>query len=260
MATWQAENQAWIAEKYTISPEGFIVPSGDPGRVRGYDPWQFRELPSELARVELGDQDSALAFTAKYGLTGQRLDRTPHYRLIEEPVFWLEGHAAVMRLALELITLIHEENANGVDHCLATKWPQTEAIMSNLILDEQRRDLGKGMESKGLLAGGQVLAALIKHRVTHDVGPVPIPGDDGMPKRVYKASSLIQVVYCHLWSAWEGKTAPYQCQYRNCGRWWIGEGERRGPKARYCPPEGGAGESLCSRRERYYRSKEASHA
>ncbi|MFQ6030735.1 MAG: hypothetical protein ACE5Q6_24960, partial [Dehalococcoidia bacterium] len=108
------------------------------------------------------------------------------------------------------------------------------------------------LEMQGLRAGGRVLAALIKPRIDQ-VHWDFIPGDDGLPLDILQARHLWEVIYCHLATGWKGKTGYYQCEYRTCDKWWLTDDEKVGRKRKFCPPEGGKGESFCSMRERYHR-------
>ena len=97
------------------------------------------------------------------------------------------------------------------------------------------------------------MAALIRYRIT-ELRPDFEPTDEGVLKEVYKAERLMEVIYCHLVDAWAGRTRYYKCAGRDCDNWWLIGSETRGPRPKYCPPQSGSSESLCSRRERYYRS------
>lgn len=62
-----------------------------------------------------------------------------------------------------------------------------------------------------------------------------------------------------------GEIDWYICAYRYCDRRTVQKGGidktrgggRRGPKHQYCLPENGRKESLCARKERYYRAKDS---
>lgn len=253
MAVWQAINRAWVTERHEVEVNGDIEPCGDRRRGWSYDPWLYRELPTELAAVFPGDSESALVFVSRWGITGQSLDAT-QLEPVSEPIQWLVGHAAIMRFALELINLIHRGSPAAVNHWLLTNWSEIED--SPVLLQEQRVALNNALASENdFVAGHSVLAALISYRIT-GVHPHFLLTPDGIPIRVYQATRLWEVIYCHLADAWEGKTSYYQCANRYCTKWWPMDGERRGPRQKYCPPEPGTNQSQCSGRERYYRRLE----
>ena len=251
MATWQASNLMSVAEKYEITEDRYIEEKGNSEKSHLYDPWQFRELPSELAVIQPGDDAGVLAFVRRRGLPGSALDRSTRL-LSADPPDMIEKHAAITRVALELITLVHRRDSGAVDYYLSTVWPEVERYVSSALLHDQEVELRAALGKAGLRAASEVLAALINPRITDGVGPVFQPTDQGVPRRGNKATHLLQVIYCHIADAWDRKTGYYQCANRHCDRWWPTEGQTRGPKPKYCPS--GSGESLCSRQERYYRS------
>ncbi|MFQ6026924.1 MAG: hypothetical protein ACE5Q6_05340, partial [Dehalococcoidia bacterium] len=150
MALWQASNWAWVAEDYEIGPDRHIRALWDPSRMKFYDPWQVRQLPAELARVQPGVDDSALGFVQKWGLTGSVLcgagpePQSLRRQLSEDTLEWLECHGAVMRFALGLINLVRERVEARVTQYLSTEWPKAEGVMSPVLLDEQMQGIRDG--------------------------------------------------------------------------------------------------------------------
>ena len=242
-----------VAERYQIGEDRYIEAQGSPERSRSYDPWEFPELSSEFAQIQPGDDASLRKFVDRWGLPGELLDRSIPSRGGDSTEM-IEKHAAIARFALQLIALIRLQDSGRMDAYLASEWPEVERFVSGALLGDQEADVQAALGKTGLRAGGEVLRALIYYRIEGKVGPDYQVMDDGMPRRVSKADQLLQVIYCHLGDAWEGKTGYYQCENRNCFRWWPIDREHRGPKPKYCPPERGSGESLCGRQERYYRS------
>jgi len=256
MTTWKASNSMRVAEKYEIGEDRNIGEQGKPEKSRFYDPWEFPELLSKFAEIQPGDDGKVLEFVHQWGLPGEELDRTTRSGGVD-PVIMVEKHAAIVRFALKLILLIHRRDSNGVDKYLSSEWPEVQRHVGSALLSEQITELHMGLGKDGLLAGSVVLSALINARITTAVGPKFLPTEDGVPKRTAKANQLLQVIYCHLADAWDGKQGYHQCEYRNCPNWLPIDKETPGPKHKYCPPEDGKRESLCSRRERYHRSKES---
>jgi hypothetical protein len=240
-----------VAEGYEIGEDRYIGERGREEKSILYDPWAFPDLLSKFAEILPGDDSKVLEFVHKWGLPGGYLDRS-RKSIGMDPVEFIEKHAAIARFALELINLIHQRDSSGVNHYLSTVWPDVERYAMRLLLEDQRLELQKASRMDGLLAGSVVLSALINTHITTGVGPVFQPTEEGVPRRTTKATQLLQVIYCHLADAWDGKQGYYQCENRNCPKWWPTDGESRGPKPKYCPPERGIGESLCGRRERYY--------
>lgn len=257
MTTWQASNLMRVAESYKFEDGGTGRILEQPGRVersRFYNPWESPELLSEFAAIQPGDEEKVLDFSHQWGSIYEVLDKQAPKFPGGDPLDFIEQHAAIVRFALNLIKLIQLRDSNGVDDYLSLVWPEVERHVLRQLLSDQRAALQKALKRNGLRAGSEVLSALINARITEQVGPVYQPTDDGPLRRVTKATQLLEVIYCHLADAGEGNQGYYQCERRGCPKWWPVDREARGPKPKYCPPEGGKGESLCSRRERYYRS------
>lgn len=58
-----------------------------------------------------------------------------------------------------------------------------------------------------------------------------------------------------LYEIYTNPSKYFRCEHRHCKRWCVVVEGSRGPKKRFCPSPSG-GESLCGRKERYYRAKE----
>ena len=250
-----------VAERYGVQ-EGLIVPGGQLGRRRFYYPVYHPELAPQLAKVE--DEATALTFVQEWGLLGfNRLHDEWHRGQTTldrygDPLDWIRTHASAVGTLLKLIAIRRE-------------WEPEDAITVylNTVLEANQGGipLGQGyrsgvweinvrfVEERPIEAATAVVKQLINPNV-HYLQPALIEDADhpGQLVRRYTFGALLPVIYGHLMEAAEGRRHFYQCEYRHCGIWWPVDEEQRGPRRRYCPTD--AGESRCSRSERYYREKE----
>ena len=258
MTTWQASNRMRVGEHYGINEDRWIGQTGGRERAKFYDPWEFPELLAEFTKIQMNDDPGVLEFVRERGMIWDQLDQDQPQMNAVDPVEFIEKHAAIVRFALNLIDLIHWQDEIGVDEYLSSELGALESQVHPALLREQLAEIQRASEVTGLFAGSQVLSALIGVHLRSGVGRDVLPTKSGYPKRVTKANNLLQVIYCFLEDAWEGKQGYYQCENRTCNEWRLIDRSHIGPKPKYCPPADGAGPSVCGRQERYYRSKESS--
>ena len=250
--------------------DGVLVPVEPTLEGHWYSPWEHKEIPSQLAIIEEGDEHAALDFVGRWGPLGfvslfsrlrENLDKMDELNVLKrrgkigEPLWLVWDHARTVRMLLRL---------------LAIMWKRDEEAMG-AYLDQIRDSYGaipyaygvRGMVSvipfRQNLSGPLVEAAHIVGAITTDNIETLSPTLIAMSRETaelswsHRTTALLPVVYAHIAAAAISSHGYYECAYRKCDRWWPSE-ERQGRRSLYCPPDLPTAESRCSRNERYYRS------
>tara|TARA_B100001123_G_scaffold135293_1_gene156922 strand:+ start:524 stop:1318 length:795 start_codon:yes stop_codon:yes gene_type:complete len=256
-----------VSDSYEIVDET-IRANGNFDESLFYEPYKYKELPARLADIHKATDEEILGFARQWGLLGYSemfadslspSDKKKFYNSPDnwgDPILWIKEHSRTIDRLITLLGLL----ANSSDECIdifLTKWsrkgPQglipyssgTRASLSSMGNKQSISDKARAL-----------ITRIINSNTENYVSEVLVlSGKDPQEiARSYKSKVLLPLIYRHLGDAVVGITKFYRCNYRFCSKRWPANTEVRGPKNKYCPAEIGK-ESLCSRKERYERSK-----
>jgi hypothetical protein len=257
-----------VCNSYLIADGKVVI--GKSKRKKYYSPYEHPELPTLLANISTGDENETLEFVNQWGLLGyselftskaspsQRAEFDSAYGKWGDPLEWIWAHSQNIRMLLKLIDLLNNQDSNGINGYLEKLLTElNDYTLTYATPATTTHTMGFGMAlSTPIQLASAIVSRVINDNYTNFVSSRLITYDQatGGFAESHTAQALLPVIYSHLKAAAIKKIGYYQCEFRHCNRWSTIGNERRGPKNRYCPPDT-TGESLCSRRERYHRSK-----
>ena len=261
-----------VCNSYLIADGKVVI--GNSQENRYYNPYEHPELPPLLAAISSEDENKTLEFVNQWGLLGyselftskaspsQRAEFDSGYGKWGDPLEWIWAHSRNVRLLLKLIDLLNNQDSKGINSYLKRLLTETPAPLKNYLLTyatptATTNQMGFGIAlTTPVQFASAIISRVINDNYTKFVSSRLITYDKttGELAESHTTPALLPVIYSHLKAAAIKKIGYYQCEFRYCKRWWAIGNERRGPKNRYCQTDT-VGESLCSRKERYHRSK-----
>ena len=264
--------QLMVCNSYLIADGKVVIGSSQEDRY--YNPYEHSELPPLLAAINPKDEKQTLEFINQWGLLGyselftsqassrERAKFDSYYGQWGDPLEWIWAHSRNVRMLLKLIDLLNNQDNDRISRYVEQLLTETPPPLKNYLLTyatptAATNQMGFGLAlSTPIQFASAIISRIINDNCTRFVSSSLIIYDQatGGLAESHTAPALLPVIYSHLKAAAIKKNGYYQCEYRYCERGSAVENERRGPKNQYCPPDDN-GESLCSRKERYHRSK-----
>ena len=265
--------QVFIVEDSYRIEDGFIIACENSQSKYFLQPSEHPELPARLSDLHDRKEQDVLEFTSEYGLLGytemcleslSNSQKNTFYMSGEkrgDQVDWILSHSSTIHNIISLLDLINEGDSSNISEFLEwwkskSKHPLSGLGISYMAgISEQffrTTPLTQQQRSEEL----QIITRIINSNTSPYISEIlyDSAGELGPVIRSYKSKVLLPLVYRHLADLVTGLIKYYKCGYRKCSKRWPENPEGRGPKNQYCPPEIGK-ESLCSRKERYERSK-----
>ncbi|MCL0099552.1 hypothetical protein M1O55_01630 [Dehalococcoidia bacterium] len=264
--------QLVVCNSYLIANGKVVIGSSQENRY--YNPYEHSELPPLLAAINPKDESKTLEFVNQWGLLGyselftsqasskERAKFASSYGQWGDPLDWIWAHSRNVRMLLKLIELLNNQDNDRISRYVKNLLAETPPPLKNYLLTyatptATTNQMGFGMAlSTPIQFASTIVSRVINDNYTKFVSSRLITYDQttGGLAESHTTPALLPVIYSHLKAAAIKKIGYYQCEFRYCKRWTAIENERRGPKNKYCRPDD-SGESLCSRKERYHRSK-----
>lgn len=274
--------QPWpIAEDYTIR-DGRLIQVGDSSRGHWYYPLAYPELVGGFARLESNDETAVVEFARRWGLLGPlRIAAvTPENKLAGDPLNWIWAHSEQVRDVLDALQILRLND--DVRLCkLVSKWKDQDGNLPESIqvkTVDARETAGVPYEFPlmGYIVEGvhievppfsapaadtrgrwtedhEFTASAIQEIINTNIG-TSAPRLERYGKHLFTLSCsygcLLEAIYSHLADVAIGQRSFLRCEF--CDNFF----EQKDKRQRYCPPVGGAKESLCSRRGRKQRHLE----
>ena len=274
-----------MLEEENDSPQVFIIKDSyriEDGRIIACEnselklllqPSEHSELPARLSDLHNLKEEDALKFTSEYGLLGytemyveslSNTQKTNFYNSGEkwgDPIDWVMSHSLTIHKIIALLELVEEDDSVSISEFLEewksdTKQPVKGAGISYMAGTAPRLFI----VNSGIHPDKNEAWTTITNIINSNTGPYISEAlhysdhEVASVIRSYKSKALLPLVYRHLGDWAIGLIKYYKCGYRKCSKRWPENTDGRGPRNRYCPAKVGK-ESLCSRKERYERSK-----
>lgn len=239
-----------VSTAYHIQNGILIRESGPPKKV--YAPITHLELPSEISKLQMGDEAGLLNFVHTYGELGYVgfTDRKNKKRK-GDPISWIWNHAQTIRLCLELINALKNKDEQLINTVLSSKkyqgkWPELIKIAKGPFQIELMVWLGQRAKG-GLINQTEKLLFSIINGNIEKLHP-KLVSEEERPQLPFTFSALVEVAYWQLANTYVGGWLR-RCEA--CGALFQQTDQRQ----QFCP-KGLRQESLCASRDRLKRFRE----
>lgn len=231
-----------VARAYKIQ-DGVLIRGK--GELSPYAPILYRELPSEISKLQQGDETGLLNFVNSYGELGYRFFKNcPNKDFGGDPISWIFAHAQTIRLCLELINALKNMNEQLINDVLRSKEYQGESpewikYALGPTEDEQIELVHESLinQAEGFLS----------HIINNNIKSIhrKLVFENDVPQARFTFSALVEVAYWQLLDTYVGGCLK-RCEA--CGALFL----QTDPRQQFCP-KGRRKVSLCASRERLRR-------